>query len=80
MLKIGIIGCGRIAEVRHAPEYTENPHCRLVAYYDDLPERAKALADAHLDAKIAAVQLGLACKAAGVDDVEAFKKKHAGAR
>ncbi len=25
MLKIGIIGCGKITTVRHAPEYRENP-------------------------------------------------------
>lgn len=45
MLKIGIIGCGKIARVRHAPEYAENPNARLVAFYDDIPERAKLLAD-----------------------------------
>ena len=39
----------------------------------------KALVDAHLDAKIAGLQLKFACEAAGVEDVEAFKKKHAGA-
>ena len=25
MVKIGIIGCGKIAKVRHIPEYYENP-------------------------------------------------------
>ena len=45
MLKIGIIGCGKIAQVRHAPEYQENPGCELTAYFDGIPERAKALAD-----------------------------------
>ena len=39
----------------------------------------RALVDAHLDAKIAGLQLKFACEAAGVEDVEAFKKKHAGA-
>ena len=41
MLKIGILGCGKITEVRHAPEYAENPDCELVAFYDFLPERAQ---------------------------------------
>ena len=44
MLKIGIIGCGKITQVRHAPEYAESSQCQLVAWYDALPERAKAMA------------------------------------
>ncbi len=44
MLKVGIIGCGKIAELRHAPEYTENPNVELVGFYDFVPERAQALA------------------------------------
>lgn len=50
MLRVGIIGCGKIAELRHAPEYTENPACKLVGFYDFVPERAQALAD-QFDAK-----------------------------
>lgn len=45
MLRIGIIGCGKITQVRHAPEYAENDHCMLAAWYDALPERAQAMAD-----------------------------------
>ena len=45
MLRVGIIGCGKIAELRHAPEYMENPACRLVGFYDFVMERAVALAD-----------------------------------
>ncbi len=44
MIKIGIIGCGKIAEVRHAPEYTENPACRITAFYDVIPEKAAQFA------------------------------------
>lgn len=44
MLKIGIIGCGKITQVRHAPEYAENGGCTLAAWYDAVPERAKAMA------------------------------------
>ena len=29
MLKIGILGCGKIAQVRHIPEYNDNPNCEL---------------------------------------------------
>ncbi len=45
MLRVGIIGCGKISELRHAPEYLENPHCKLVGFYDFVPERARALAE-----------------------------------
>lgn len=44
MVKIGIIGCGKIAQVRHAPEYSENKDCVLAGFYDyDFP-RAQELA------------------------------------
>ena len=44
MLKIGIIGCGRITQVRHAPEYMENGQCRITGLYDYALERAQAIA------------------------------------
>lgn len=45
MIKIGIIGCGKIVEVRHAPEYTENPHCKITGFFDVVPGRAQEFAD-----------------------------------
>ena len=45
MLRIGIIGCGKIAQVRHIPEYQENPNTEVVGYYDLNQERASALAE-----------------------------------
>ncbi|MBQ1312649.1 MAG: Gfo/Idh/MocA family oxidoreductase, partial [Blautia sp.] len=44
-LKIGIIGCGMITKVRHAPEYNENENCEIIAFYDVQEERAAALAE-----------------------------------
>jgi len=44
MIKIGIIGCGKIAQVRHIPEYAANPGAQLAAYYDLNPARAVELA------------------------------------
>lgn len=44
MLNIGIIGCGKITEVRHAPEYYENPDCLITAFYDVVTEKARKLA------------------------------------
>ncbi|TZE80661.1 Gfo/Idh/MocA family protein [Calorimonas adulescens] len=34
MLNIGIIGCGKIAQVRHIPEYIDNKNCKIVGFYD----------------------------------------------
>ena len=45
MIKIGIIGCGKISEVRHAPEYFENPNCEITAYFDINTKNAEALAE-----------------------------------
>jgi len=44
MIKIGIIGCGKIAQVRHIPEYAANPNIELVGYYDINQKRAGDLA------------------------------------
>ena len=44
MLNIGIIGCGKIAQVRHLPEYEQNPGARIAGLYDLNLERAQALA------------------------------------
>ena len=45
MFGIGIIGCGKIAQVRHIPEYAANPDAKLLGFYDINLERAKELAD-----------------------------------
>lgn len=45
MFGIGIIGCGKIAQVRHMPEYAENPHAKLVGFYDLNTQRAAELAE-----------------------------------
>jgi predicted dehydrogenase len=42
--KIGIIGCGKIAQVRHIPEYAANPQAQLLGFYDLNPDRAAELA------------------------------------
>jgi hypothetical protein len=41
-------------------------------------ELEKGLADAHLDLKLEEAYTRIACKAAGIEDVDAFKKKHGG--
>ena len=44
-VNIGIIGCGKIAQVRHIPEYVSNPDACLYGMFDMNQERAKELAD-----------------------------------
>ena len=44
MFRIGIIGCGKIAQVRHIPEYAENPYAELAGFYDLNTQRAAELA------------------------------------
>jgi predicted dehydrogenase len=44
MLNIGIIGCGKIAQVRHIPEYAGNKNCKLVGFYDRTLSRAQEMA------------------------------------
>lgn len=44
MIKIGVIGCGKIAQFRHIPEYASNPNVRLVGFFDINQKRAADLA------------------------------------
>lgn len=45
MLKVGVIGCGKIARVRHIPEYIENPNVELVAFYNRTFDVAQSYVD-----------------------------------
>lgn len=44
-INVAIVGCGSIAQTRHAPEYASNKNVALYAFYDCVYERAKNLAD-----------------------------------
>jgi len=43
-INVGIIGCGKIAQVRHIPEYFANESATIVGYYDFIEERAQDMA------------------------------------
>ena len=43
-IKVGIIGCGKIAQVRHIPEYAANPDAEVYGFYDINLARAEELA------------------------------------
>lgn len=43
-IHVGVIGCGKIAQVRHLPEYAANPNVRIYGLFDINQERAAELA------------------------------------
>ena len=45
MIGVGIIGCGKIAQVRHVPEYMENSEVCLKGFFDKNYERSTQLAE-----------------------------------
>lgn len=44
MINVGIIGCGKIAQVRHIPEYETNKDAKICGFYDINEERVRELA------------------------------------
>ena len=44
MIRVAVAGCGKIAQVRHLPEYREHPEARIWGLFDLNRERAEALA------------------------------------
>lgn len=44
MINIGVIGCGKIAQVRHLPEYADNKHVQITAVFDLDKSRADEMA------------------------------------
>jgi len=42
---IGFIGCGKIAQIRHIPEFASNPDAELVGYFNPTPSRAEQMAE-----------------------------------
>ena len=44
MLNIGILGCGKISQVRHIPEYIANENANLVGLFDLDAQRCAEIA------------------------------------
>ena len=44
MTGVAIIGCGKISQVRHIPEYIDNPDARIIGFFDNNLSRASELA------------------------------------
>jgi transposase len=64
---------GKVVRVMKADEQAE-----VKALRQRVRELERALADAHIDLRLDDAYLQIACRAAGIEDVEGFKKKHAG--
>lgn len=64
---------GKVIRVEQAKELNETKELRK-----RVRELEKALADAHLEHRFDEAYLKIACRAAGIEDVEGFKKKNAG--
>lgn len=43
MINVGVIGCGRIAQIRHLPEYSDNENAKVSAVYSLNRERAASV-------------------------------------
>lgn len=66
---------GKVVRVQTAKEVSEVKELRK-----RVRELERALSDAHIDSRLGSAYLEIACRAAGIEDVEGFKKKHAGKR
>ena len=44
MIRVGMLGCGKIAQVRHIPEYADNANVQLYAFYNPTVKRAEDMA------------------------------------
>lgn len=44
MINVAVIGCGKIAQVRHIPEYAANGGCTLRGFYNPTVSRAEDMA------------------------------------
>lgn len=45
MIRVGVLGCGKIAQVRHIPEYADNPDAEIAAFFDLNLARAQEMAE-----------------------------------
>ncbi|QBO35958.1 Gfo/Idh/MocA family oxidoreductase [Periweissella cryptocerci] len=43
-LNVGIIGCGKISQTRHIPEYAQNKNVNIIGYFDFVAERSAEMA------------------------------------
>ena len=61
-VRIGVIGCGKIARVRHIPEYAAHPGAELLGYYDPNFDRAAEMAERYGGKAFPSVEELLSCR------------------
>ncbi len=42
-IKVGFIGCGKIAQVRHIPEASQNANVKILGYFNRTREKAEEM-------------------------------------
>lgn len=77
MYNIGIIGCGKIAQIRHIPEYDAHPEANLAAFYDINGQRATTLAQKYGGKAYDSVEMLLADKSIDAVSICAANHVHA---
>lgn len=77
MLQVGVIGCGRIAQTRHLPEYADNADVKLAGVVDLNRERAKEIAQKYQAKAYASYQALLASSSIDAVSVCTFNNTHA---
>ncbi|MDD3411817.1 MAG: Gfo/Idh/MocA family oxidoreductase [Eubacteriales bacterium] len=77
MFRIGIIGCGKIAQVRHIPEYAQNPMAQLAGFFDLNAQRAAELAQQYGGTAYPSVEALLADSSIDAVSVCAANSAHA---
>lgn len=78
MMNIGILGCGKIAQVRHIPEYAANKDAKLIGFFDMDAQRTAEIAAKYGGKAYASVEELLADPA--IDGVSVCVANHAHAQ
>lgn len=77
MLQVGVIGCGRIAQTRHLPEYAENANVKIAGVVDLNMHRAKEIAHKYQAKAYASYQELLGISGIDAISVCTFNNTHA---
>ena len=65
-VRVGVIGCGKIAQIRHIPEYAKNTDVKIVGFFDHVQERAEGMAAKYGGIAFPSIDALLTC-----DDIDA---------
>ena len=77
MVRVGVIGCGKISQIRHIPEYAANADVKLIGFYDFVHERAVEMAEKYGGIAFSTLEELLASKEIDAVSVCTSNKTHA---